>query len=127
MNVFGGIVALLGNRLKCQQDNRSYLELISQLLECNEERRPWHSGLVPTKVASKLFMRPPWSNLSSVVALVELLISDARYVLTVDDKRRIIRDGAVAIEDMEIVDVGKSSELKRKYSAAERIDAQGKL
>lgn len=72
-------------------------------------------------------MRPPWSNLSSVVALVELLISDARYVLTVDDKRRIIRDGAVAIEDMEIVDVGKSSELKRKYSAAERIDAKGKL
>ena len=69
-------------------------------------------------------MRPPCSNLSSVGALVELLISDARYVLTVDDKRRIIRDGAVAIEDMEIVDVGKSSELKRKYSRGRKDRCQ---
>jgi len=72
-------------------------------------------------------MRPPCSNLSSVVVLVELLISDARYVLTVDDKRRIIRDGAVAIDGMKIIDVGKSSELKRKYPTAEKIDAKGKL
>jgi len=62
-----------------------------------------------------------------VVALSELLISDARYVMTVDDKRRIIRDGAIAIDGMEIVDVGKSSELKRKYPRAERIDAKDKL
>ena len=59
--------------------------------------------------------------------MTEFLISDAKYVLTVDDKRRMIRDGAVAVDGTDIVDVGKSSELKRKYPGAERIDAKNKM
>ena len=59
--------------------------------------------------------------------LPELLITDARYVLTVDGKRRIIRDGAIAVDGMEIVEVGKSSDLKKRYAGAERIDAKDKL
>jgi len=62
-----------------------------------------------------------------VDVLPELLISDARYVLTVDGNRRIIRDGAVAVNGTEIVEVGKSSDLKRKYPGADRIDAKDKL
>jgi len=59
--------------------------------------------------------------------MVDLLIKDARYIVTVDSKRRVIKDGAVAIAGKEIVEVGKSSELKRKYPRAETIDAKGKV
>ena len=42
--------------------------------------------------------------------------------------RRIIRQGAIAIEDKKIIDVGKNSELKRKYGRGyEKIDAKGKV
>ncbi|MBI2185373.1 MAG: amidohydrolase family protein, partial [Thaumarchaeota archaeon] len=53
-----------------------------------------------------------------------LLVHNARYVITVDSKRRIIRDGAVAVSDGEIVAVGKTDEVRRVYSSAEvKIDA----
>jgi len=38
-----------------------------------------------------------------------------------------IRNGAVVIENDCIVDVGKSAELKRKYSSYEKINAKGKV
>ena len=42
--------------------------------------------------------------------------------------KKIIRQGAIAIEDKIIVDVGKSAELKRKYGRGyEKIDAKGKV
>jgi len=53
-----------------------------------------------------------------------LRIENARYIITMDDDRRIIRDGAVVIEDSRIVQVGRSAELADV--AAERvIDANG--
>ncbi|MGB9959003.1 MAG: amidohydrolase family protein [Candidatus Bathyarchaeales archaeon] len=43
-------------------------------------------------------------------------------------ENEIIRDGAVAIENDAIIDVGKTSEIKRKYSHGyEKIDAKGKI
>jgi len=42
--------------------------------------------------------------------------------------RKIIHQGAVAVEDKIIVDVGKTTELKRKYRRGyEKIDAKGKV
>ena len=42
--------------------------------------------------------------------------------------RRIIHQGAIAIEDKKIIDVGKNRELKRKYRRGyEKIDAKGKV
>ncbi|MFQ6095242.1 MAG: amidohydrolase [Candidatus Bathyarchaeia archaeon] len=41
--------------------------------------------------------------------------------------RGIIEDGAVVVEDDRIVDLGKTSDLKRKYSGYERINAAGKV
>lgn len=38
-------------------------------------------------------------------------------VITMDAQRRIIRDGAVAVRKSRIVEVGSSSELKKKYTA----------
>jgi 5-methylthioadenosine/S-adenosylhomocysteine deaminase len=42
--------------------------------------------------------------------------------------RKIIRDGAVAIEDKNIIDIGKTRELKRKYGRGyDKINAKGKI
>jgi len=48
-------------------------------------------------------------------------------ILTMRD-RRVIRQGAIAIEDKTIIDIGKTHELKRKYGRGYyRIDAKGKV
>ena len=48
-------------------------------------------------------------------------------VVTVDNERRVIRKGAVAIAGNRIVDVGKASTLSRKYRARRTYDATNKL
>jgi len=55
-----------------------------------------------------------------------MLIHDGT-ILTMHDGK-VIRQGAVAIEEETIVDVGKTKELKRKYGRGyEKIDAKGKI
>ena len=56
-----------------------------------------------------------------------ILIRNADWVVTVDDDRRIITDGAVEIVDDRIAFVGKSSELASGASHDEVIDARGHL
>jgi len=48
-------------------------------------------------------------------------------VITVDSKRRILSDGAVAVNGGMIVAVGKTSELKVEYSSLRVIDASNQL
>jgi len=55
-----------------------------------------------------------------------LLIGNGK-VITRDNSRPIIDNGCVAIDDKKIIEVGKTQELKEKYSAARFIDAKGKL
>ncbi len=55
------------------------------------------------------------------------ILVDRGTVVTVDKDRRIIRDGAIAIEEDKIVAVGKSEEVKRTFQAERIIDAQDKL
>jgi cytosine/adenosine deaminase-related metal-dependent hydrolase len=55
------------------------------------------------------------------------LIVDGATVITVDARRRIIRDGAIAIENDRIVAVDKTQEVKRKHRADTRIHAKGKV
>jgi len=56
---------------------------------------------------------------------MHLLIHDTTVVAS---KEKIIRKGAIVIEGTEIVDVGKSAVLKRKYSSGyEKINAKGKI
>ena len=56
---------------------------------------------------------------------MSLLITNA-IVCTMDDERRILRNGAVAIDGDRIVDVGASDELAVRHADAERIDGMGK-
>ena len=51
-------------------------------------------------------------------------IDKAQYVITVDDGRRIIRDGSVVVRDGQITHVGKAQEL-REVQADRVIDAAG--
>ncbi len=53
-----------------------------------------------------------------------LKIENARYILTMDEERRIIRDGAVVIEDSRITQVGKAADLA-DVAAGRVIDAEG--
>ena len=59
--------------------------------------------------------------------MATVLVKDADWIVTVDRDRRIIRDGAVAIRDDRIVEVGKSGEIAPRFSADRIIDARGKL
>jgi len=52
--------------------------------------------------------------------LVDILIQHG-IVVTVDPQRRIIEDGAVAIEGDKIVAVGKTEKVKKEYSSADRV------
>lgn len=57
---------------------------------------------------------------NGVAGNVDLLIK-GWYVVTMNETRDIIHDGAVAIRGKEIVAVGKTSELEEMYSAKETI------
>lgn len=56
----------------------------------------------------------------------ELLITNGLTV-TMDKERRVIVDGAVALADGLIQDVGKASDLLKKYPSHEKLDAKRKL
>ncbi len=49
------------------------------------------------------------------------------YVVTVDPRRQIFSDGAVAIDGKNIVAVGRTQDVMAKHKAAHVIDARGKL
>ena len=54
---------------------------------------------------------------------VDLLITDGT-VITVDDRRRVIEHGAVAIDGDRIVDIGTVAEIDARYTARKTIDAR---
>lgn len=60
------------------------------------------------------------------VIMTDILIKNG-YVITVDKNRRIIKDGAIAIEGNRIVGVGKTEELIKEYKADIVIDASEKI
>ncbi|MCK4634315.1 MAG: amidohydrolase [Candidatus Aenigmarchaeota archaeon] len=53
-----------------------------------------------------------------------MLIKNIRYIVTMDPQRRLIKDGAIFIEDNKIIDVGKN-EIYKKYKTDDVIDAKG--
>lgn len=48
-------------------------------------------------------------------------------VLTVDEAGTVVRDGAVAVHEGEIVAVGTAEEVRARFTAADVIDAAGCL
>ena len=58
-------------------------------------------------------------------ALVDILIRGG-IIYTMDESRRIIRDGAVAVDGSRIIDVGPTQELDERHLARKVIDASGR-
>lgn len=56
----------------------------------------------------------------------ELLVC-ADIIVTQDDKRQIIRNGAVAIHDGTIIDIGEHADLVSAYSPMQQLDMTGKI
>jgi cytosine/adenosine deaminase-related metal-dependent hydrolase len=62
----------------------------------------------------------------ATVKMVDTLIING-IILTIDNKRRIIYDGAIAIENGYIFDIGSTKDLKSKYNPSKIIDAENKV
>jgi len=62
------------------------------------------------------------------LVVTDLFIRNADWVITVDPARRIITDGAIAVQRDRIVAIGKTSELEARHASAGRVlDASGKV
>jgi 5-methylthioadenosine/S-adenosylhomocysteine deaminase len=48
-------------------------------------------------------------------------------VVTMDGERHVIQDGAVAVTDGRIIEVGKAADMVQRYQAKETLDARGKV
>jgi 5-methylthioadenosine/S-adenosylhomocysteine deaminase len=59
--------------------------------------------------------------------MTKTLIKNARWVVTMNEERTIITDGAVAIAGERIQEVGKTKDLERNFVPDRVIDAAGKL
>ncbi len=59
--------------------------------------------------------------------MIDILLKNGEYVITMDQERRIIEDGSVAIDKGEILEVGKTDDLTEKYQAKTVIDAKDKV
>ena len=57
---------------------------------------------------------------------MDILISNGT-IITMDKKRSIIRDGAIAIRDGSIVAIGKTNDVKKEFRASKEIDARNHL
>ena len=57
----------------------------------------------------------------------KILIRNADWVVTMDPERRLIKNGAVAIQGDKIVEVCKTSEMQSNFEANKVIDAKGKI
>lgn len=52
---------------------------------------------------------------------------EGKYVITMDGKRRIIRDGGVVYQDNRIIAVGKSSDLKNQFKPEETLGGRNHI
>lgn len=59
------------------------------------------------------------------VRTCDLLLTNG-LVFTLDDERRILKDGAIAIVGRRIADIGPTEMLQKKWRAAETLDARGR-
>ncbi len=58
---------------------------------------------------------------------MEKLLIDGGFIVTVDPERRMIQNGAILIEGDSILAIGKSDEVKKKFSWSRLIDARNKV
>jgi 5-methylthioadenosine/S-adenosylhomocysteine deaminase len=57
--------------------------------------------------------------------MVDIVIKNG-IIVTMNEDRRILKDGGLAIEDGRIVDIGDSERIEKDYSADAKLNARGK-
>jgi 5-methylthioadenosine/S-adenosylhomocysteine deaminase len=57
----------------------------------------------------------------------DCIILNIDWLITVDSQRRVIRDAGIAIADGRFRSVGKSAEIAQSWTAAEYVDARGRV
>jgi 5-methylthioadenosine/S-adenosylhomocysteine deaminase len=57
----------------------------------------------------------------------DLIIHGIDWLITVDTKRRILRDAAVAIKDGKFADVGKTADILKAWTSTEFVDAGNRV
>ena len=55
---------------------------------------------------------------------VDLIIADIAWLITMDPRRRVIRDAAVAVDGGKVVAVGKSADIKAHYTGKSSMDGR---
>jgi len=58
------------------------------------------------------------------VQSVDLIITDIPWLITMDPGRRVIRDAAVAVDGGKIIAVGKSGDIKARYTGKNSVDGR---
>ena len=77
-------------------------------------------------VVLSLFTAPTFATQSPRARQRVDLIIQGGTVVTMDDNRRVIEDGAIAVSRGRIIAVGRSREIGRRFAAAQLIDARGR-
>ena len=86
-----------------------------------------HATAVSLLVLAALgFTAVPRREQAETKERVDLVVSGGTIV-TMDGQRRVIEDGAIAVNHQTIVMVGPRAEIEAKYVARQEIDARGKL
>src|SRR6516162_2205024 len=86
-----------------------------------------HATAVSLLVLAALgFAAVPRREQAETKERVDLVVSGGTIV-TMDGQRRVIEDGAIAVNHQMIVMVGLRAEIEAKYVARQEIDARGKL
>ena len=57
----------------------------------------------------------------------DLIVRHIDWLITVDPKRRIIRDAALVIQDGKFAAIGKTDEIERSWQSAKVVDAHGSV
>jgi 5-methylthioadenosine/S-adenosylhomocysteine deaminase len=59
--------------------------------------------------------------------MADLLIKNARYLFTMNKQKKILKNGAVAVEGNKIIDLGKTRDIEKKHQSKIIIDARNKI
>jgi 5-methylthioadenosine/S-adenosylhomocysteine deaminase len=91
----------------------------------------------PTEMEKMRRLRARGTLVAVLAVLCSVMVGQARQdadlivsggiVVTMDESRRIVRDGSVAIKGDTIVAVGPRADIETRYGSAKTIDARGRL
>ncbi len=90
-----------------------------------QEIKLWRGSLGSS--ASRLLLRALFALLAGCGGPEIDLIVAGEYVLVMDDRNTIVKDGAVAVDDGRILEVGGRADIAERYRARETLEGNGRV